>query len=358
MATLFDIGNWNPWYLLAWFLGTYIYVGLGVTLGYHRLLTHKSLKVPRWLMYLIVSGGYFAMMGSPIVWVAVHRLHHQKSDEIGDPHSPTRGFKHAFYGWMFKTYEVQSDEDVLKQASDLMKDPVFRWCGYSHSAAQAQRCLAVNVAVRFVIFAAFGLGPFLMSWLAAGIMFLSTQAVNAVCHLRSQGYRNFNTREDSTNVWWVAILALGEGWHNNHHGVPKSARHGMQWWELDFTWCTIWLLEKLGLGTNVVRPQFRTAGVVSSAVAVQTGSLKSPLPSSLKKTGVVAKPAGVQSIVVEEEPDAISVALPVAAPVAPVVVVTPKGHLQRTISEPGAASIQVGEAARVSDARTPSMVDA
>lgn len=258
---LFDIGNWNPWYMAAWFFGSYVYAGLGITLGYHRLLTHKSLKVPRWLMYVIVAGGYLCLMGSPIVWVGVHRLHHQKSDEVGDPHSPRRGFKHALYGWMFKTYEVQNDEELRKQAADLMKDPIFRWCGDSHSPAQAQRCLAVNIGVRIIIFAAFGLSAMLMNALATGIVFWSTQAVNAVCHLRSQGYRNFNTREDSTNVWWVAILSLGEGWHNNHHGVPKSARHGIRWWEFDFTWCTIWLLEKLGLGTDVIRPQLQPAGV-------------------------------------------------------------------------------------------------
>lgn len=289
MATLFDIGNWNPWYLLAWFFGSYVYAGLGITLGYHRLLTHKSLKVPRWLMYVIVTGGYLCLMGSPIVWVGVHRLHHQKSDEVGDPHSPRRGFKHALYEWMYKTHEVQNDEELRKQAADLMKDPIFRWCGDSHSPAQAQRCLSVNIAVRILIFAAFGLGPMLMNCLATGIVFWSTQAVNAVCHLRSQGYRNFNTREDSTNVWWVAILSLGEGWHNNHHGVPKSARHGMKWWEFDFTWCSIWVLEKLGLGSNVIRPQFSQVAPLASDVSV---------PAAKKVASLTAAQSGASPVVI------------------------------------------------------------
>ena len=94
-------------------------------LGYHRLLTHKSLKVPRWLMYFIVSGGYLGLMGSPIVWVGVHRLHHQKSDLDGDPHSPKDGFKHALYGWMFDMRKVQSDEELQKQVPDLMANRLF-----------------------------------------------------------------------------------------------------------------------------------------------------------------------------------------------------------------------------------------
>jgi fatty-acid desaturase len=205
-------------------------------------------------MYLIVSGGYFSMMGSPIVWVGVHRLHHQKSDIEGDPHSPNDGFMHAFAGWMFHMYDYQSDEELQRSASDLMQDPLYRLLGTDHTPFQAQLCLSLNVLVRLALVPVIGWIPVLVNTAAMLIVFLSTQCVNAVCHLKTAGYRLHDTREGSRNVWWVAILTLGEGWHNNHHAVPRSARHGMAWWEVDVTWMAIWTLEKLGLGTEVIRP--------------------------------------------------------------------------------------------------------
>lgn len=245
---------WTALTFVAWFVVSYYYYGIGITLGYHRLLTHKSLKVPRWLGYLIVAGGYLCLMGSPIVWVAVHRLHHQKSDAPGDPHSPNDGFYHALVGWMFTMDDVQNEDELQRAAADLMNDPVYRMLGAEHKAWVALLCLGVNVVVRIPILVFFG-WPALLGNVAAGwVVFWSTQFVNTFCHMRNFGYRNFETREGSRNVWWVALLALGEGWHNNHHAIPKSARHGMAWWEFDITWCTIWVLEKLGLATDIVLP--------------------------------------------------------------------------------------------------------
>lgn len=242
------------WSFTISFMLTYLYVGLGITLGYHRLLTHKSLKVPRWLMYLIVSGGYFCLMGSPIVWVGVHRLHHQKSDQPGDPHSPRDGFTHALYKWMLNMKEVQSNEELQKQVPEMMSDPIFRMLGAEHEPWQAQLCLGVNIVARIIFWALFGTAAVIGNILATFIVFWSTQFVNTYCHVETQGYRSFDTREDSRNVWWVALLSLGEGWHNNHHAVPKSARHGMQWFEFDVTWYAIYILNKLGLAKNVILP--------------------------------------------------------------------------------------------------------
>jgi stearoyl-CoA desaturase (delta-9 desaturase) len=245
---------WTALSFVAWFWVFYLWHGLGITLGYHRLLTHKSLKVPRWLMYVIVTGGYFCLMGSPIVWVGVHRLHHQKYDLPGDPHSPNQGFKHALYEWMFKTLEVQSNAELQAQCPDLMKDPLFRMLGDTHAPMQAQLCLGLNLALRVVEY--FVLGPVAVAAdvVATAVVFWSTQLVNAVCHQPKSGYRTHETREQSHNVWWVGLLALGEGWHNNHHAYPKSARHGMSFREFDITWYSIWLLEKLGLARNVIHP--------------------------------------------------------------------------------------------------------
>lgn len=236
------------------FLVTYLYVGCGITLGYHRLLTHKSLQVPKWLEYLIVSGGYFCLMGGPIVWVSIHRLHHLRSDQPGDPHSPREGFMHALCGWMFESHKYQTAEEVKSVSADLYEDPVYKYLGRDHTAGQAQLCLALNILFRIPVLLIFGWPILIANVLATATVFWSTQFVNTFCHMKDHGYRTFNTREDSRNVWWVGILACGEGWHNNHHAMPKSARHGMTWKEFDITWISIWVLEKLGLAKAVVRP--------------------------------------------------------------------------------------------------------
>jgi stearoyl-CoA desaturase (delta-9 desaturase) len=254
LTNSFEPALWTAATFLGWFLVSYCYYGLGITLGYHRLLTHKSLKVPRWLMYVIVSGGYFCLMGSPIVWVGVHRLHHQKSDMPGDPHTPVDGFWHALVGWMFTMEQVQPKEDLHRAAGELMQDKFFVFLGTDHTARQAQLCLGINIAARLVILYFFGWVALAANVLALGMVFWATQFVNTFCHMENHGYRLFDTREGSRNVWWVAILSMGEGWHNNHHAMPRSARHGMAWWEFDATWISVWILEKLGLATEVVRP--------------------------------------------------------------------------------------------------------
>lgn len=273
---------WTALSFVGWFLVFYLYHGLGTTLGYHRLLTHKSLKLPKWLMYFIVSGGYLGLMGAPIVWVAVHRLHHQKSDQPGDPHSPNDGFMHALVGWMFHMKEVQPQDELERQVPDLLDDPVFKLLGKDHEPQQALLCLACCIVFRVFILALFGPAALAANLLASVMTFWSTQLVNAVCHLKTAGYRSFETREGSRNVWWVGILALGEGWHNNHHAIPKSARHGMAWWEVDMTWYSIWLMEKLGLAKLVIRPTKLTVAPVPAdkALAKELPELLRPLDIS------------------------------------------------------------------------------
>lgn len=275
-----------------WFPVFYLYHGLGITLGYHRLLTHKSLKVPRWLSYFIVSGGYFCLMGSPIVWVGVHRLHHQKSDVVGgDPHSPREGFKHALYGWMFNMRRVQSDEELQKQVPELMSNRFYRLLGDTHDPYQAQLCFGLNLVFRGILWATLGFPAMMASVISTTIVFWSTQLVNAVCHQPTAGYRSHETVEDSRNVWWVALLALGEGWHNNHHAIPKSARHGMAWWEFDVTWNAVWILEKLGLAKNVIRPQnIRRAPAMAGAnTDTQIVSIQTVEPSVIPEPVLVEK---------------------------------------------------------------------
>ncbi len=296
MSNVFDPAFLNQaLYLTGWFFAFYVYFGLGITLGYHRLLTHRSVKLPKWLEYLVVSGGYFCLMGSPVVWVGVHRLHHQKSDMPGDPHSPRDGFYHALVGWMFEMGKYQTEDELKRAAADLMKDPVYRRLGHSHEPAQAILCLSTNVAWRVAIGLIFGWGVVAVNVLALGIVFLATQCVNAVCHLQTAGYRNFETREDSRNVWWVAILSLGEGWHNNHHAIPKSAQHGMNWWEFDFTWMTICFFEKLGLGKDVFRPPVTRMPGASGTKAVAFNVAEIPVELEIPKTVAVSRKTLVES---------------------------------------------------------------
>ncbi|MBZ0189801.1 MAG: acyl-CoA desaturase, partial [Candidatus Obscuribacterales bacterium] len=226
----------------------------GITLGYHRLLTHKSLKVPDFLRYFFVSGGYLCFMGAPVNWVGVHRLHHQKSDMDGDPHSPRDGFKHSLYEWMFTMAEKQSTTELQKQVPDLMEDKVLCALGVDHSARQAGLCLSICVIFRLLTLVFFGWPAFLANLFASFMVFWSPQLVNSICHMKNHGYRLLDTRDESRNVWWVAMLSFGEGWHNNHHAIPKSARHGMAWWEFDFTYMVILMLEKVGLAWDVIRP--------------------------------------------------------------------------------------------------------
>jgi len=244
----------NSLIIAAWAVFWHHWHGVGITLGYHRLLTHKSLVVPKWLEYFICSGGYFALMGSPIVWVGVHRQHHQKSDTPLDPHSPRQGVAHALYKWMFYTERVQSNEELQKQAHDLMQDPLYKLLGIDHTPYHAKLNLTLCIAFRVLLFFIFGWQCVVGSLIGTFTIFWSTQFVNAFCHLPSLGYRTYRTTEDSRNVWWVGLLAVGEGWHNNHHAIPKSARHGLEWWEFDFTYLCIVILEKLGLATKVHIP--------------------------------------------------------------------------------------------------------
>ena len=290
---------------MFWFLASWLYHGMGITLGYHRLLTHKSFKVPDWLKYLICSGGYLCLMGSPINWVGVHRLHHQKSDQDGDPHSPRDGFKHSLYEWMFSMSDRQSEDELQKQVPDLMQDKVFLKLGADHSAGQALLCLGWCVAFRIVILALFGWVACVANILATIGVFWSPQLVNSICHLQNHGYRLWQTRDESRNVWWVAILSCGEGWHNSHHAAPRSARHGMLWWEFDITYITIVLLEKLGLATDVVRPHklptpadiHRHGAVVPATIEVT----KQPEPLTVPNSNWSSRQKPISSAVKSEE---------------------------------------------------------
>ena len=217
---------------------------LGICLGYHRYLTHRSLELPKWLAYTFVLIGTLAVENGPIKWVGQHRMHHAGSDTDRDPHSAKKGFWWSHLNWMLNTHpEFDDKEYINKYTKDLQDDKFYLFLD--------KYFVSVQVAFGLILFAIGGI-----PWVVWGIfvrivlVYQSTWLVNSAAHMF--GYKNFELENDlSTNCWWVGIAAYGEGWHNNHHAFPQSARHGLRPMEIDATWIFICMLRKLGLATNI-----------------------------------------------------------------------------------------------------------
>jgi sn-1 stearoyl-lipid 9-desaturase len=210
--------------MLAALVLYYVAGSFGIGMGYHRLLTHRGYKTTKWVEYLLTACGTLALEGGPIFWVATHRIHHQYSDREGDPHSPREGTYWSHMGWIFTGKAMHHDTEVLRRyVPDLSKDRF-------HVALTSWHWMT-----QVVFRTTFGLHA---TWL-----------VNSATHL--WGSRRFKTRDDSTNNWWVALFTFGEGWHNNHHAHPVSARHGLAWYEVDLNWIGIRTLQALGLAWDV-----------------------------------------------------------------------------------------------------------
>lgn len=227
---------------LHWFLGS-----IGICLGYHRLLSHRSFQVPRWLEYTIATIGALAMQGGPIFWVAGHRLHHAHTeDEVKDPYSARRGFWWSHILWIFYPYPDFFEYDRYRRyAPDLDRDPYYRWLNRNFLWLQ----IPLGILLYFC-----GGWPFVIWGMFVRAVFLwhSTWFINSVTHL--WGYRTFETEDNARNLWWAAILTYGEGWHNNHHAYPHVAKAGWRWWEIDVTWWAISVLRGLGLARKVNLP--------------------------------------------------------------------------------------------------------
>ena len=246
---------------LALFLSFYMFTGLGVTVGFHRLLTHKSFETPTWVRVLLASAGSMAVQGSVISWVADHRRHHAHSDKPGDPHSPhlaeeegikgaLKGLWHAHTGWFFNEEKTER----ARWAPDMLKDPAM---------VRVDKMFVPLTVLTFVLpgvlgFAitgtiAGGISASLWAGLAR-VFFLHhvTWSINSVCHFF--GRRPFETTDYSTNNWPLALLSFGESWHNTHHAFPTSAVHGIKPWQPDMSAFVIRTLERLGLAHDVKRP--------------------------------------------------------------------------------------------------------
>jgi stearoyl-CoA desaturase (delta-9 desaturase) len=256
---------WNTvvgWTDLALLAVMYVLTGFGITIGYHRMLTHRAFQTSKTVERIFAVLGSMAVQGPVISWVADHRKHHAHTDEEGDPHSPhagiaggglkgtLRGLFHAHIGWLLTE---QGGAQRTKYAPDLMEDKGMR---------RINRNFEWFVALTLLI-------PFVAGWLLTGrftgaltgllwggfvrifLLHHVTWSINSICHFF--GSRRFDVEDHSTNVFWLALPSLGEAWHHNHHAFPRSAVHGLRGWELDPSAGVIWVMEKLGLVWNVVR---------------------------------------------------------------------------------------------------------
>lgn len=228
-------------------IGLFLVTPFGVNLGYHRLLTHRGLKVPKWLEYTLTTVAAACGGGPPMHWVAEHRLHHCFSDKEGDPHNSREGLWHAHMAHLFYHKEFEDNEELwMKYVPDMKNDRYYLWLN--------KNWILAPITVAGILFAIGGL-PWLMwgGFVRVVLMLHITWCVNSVSH--GLGYRNYRTNDTSTNCWWVGILGAGEGWHNNHHAYPTLAKHGHKWWELDFTYMVIRGLQMVGLAWDVKVPK-------------------------------------------------------------------------------------------------------
>jgi stearoyl-CoA desaturase (Delta-9 desaturase) len=246
---------------LAIAAGMYLVTALGITIGYHRLLTHRSFATSKPLEYAFAALGSMAVQGPVIGWVADHRKHHAHTDREGDPHSPhvghdrgamgvLRGLWHAHVGWLF-THQGRAER--RRYAPDLCEDAGMRWIN-RHFVALVVAGLAVPAAAAYALTGTLAGAATGLLWGGLVRVFFVhhvTWSVNSVCHFL--GTRRFEVDDQSRNVFWLALPSLGEAWHHNHHAFPRSAVHGLRRWELDPSAVVIGLLERLGLAWNVVR---------------------------------------------------------------------------------------------------------
>ena len=233
--------------------------GLGVCVGYHRLLTHRSFKCPKIVEYAFALLGSLSIEGGPIDWVAHHRQHHQFPDQPGDPHSARSGFWWSHLFWMMWTPSEKDWGPVTQRyVPDLLRVPFYRFLGRMY--------IPLSVALGIVLYLLGG-----WPWVVWGMFvrlvwtYHSTWLVNSASH--KFGYQTYETEDLSSNCWWVALMSYGEGWHNNHHAFPTSARHGLRWWEFDASYWFIRGLEMVHLASDLRLPSSQQMEVARKKAA-------------------------------------------------------------------------------------------
>lgn len=239
----FFVFNWGA-FLVA--VGLYLATGLlGICLSFHRNLSHRSFKLPKWLEYFCAYCGVLALQGNPIDWVSTHRYHHQYCDSERDPHSPVEGFWFSHMNWLFDHKAISERCGEGSNVADLEKQPFYRFIKNTY--------ILHPLALGILLYAVGGF-PLIVWGMGVRTVWVYhiTWFVNSACHV--WGSQTWNTGDLSRNNWWVAMLSFGEGWHNNHHAFEYSAQHGLEWWQVDLTWYTVRFLQAIGLATDVKLP--------------------------------------------------------------------------------------------------------
>jgi stearoyl-CoA desaturase (delta-9 desaturase) len=250
--------------------------GLGICVGYHRLFTHKSFVASRPLAYGLATLAALALEGGPISWIANHRRHHQYSDQPGDPHDSTRGFWWAHMGWIFvEVPEAELEERKRRYAADIAQDPYFRWLETWYWV------FSLPLALGLYLWGGWGMVVWGIS-VRLVATYHTTYLVNSAAHF--WGYQTYRSGDRSRNNWWVALIGYGEGWHNNHHAFPWSARHGLRVWEVDFSYAFIKACQWLGLVSKVhvpTRDRLRALALRGpQAIVKASAQLVPPVPDT------------------------------------------------------------------------------
>ncbi|MBD0335793.1 MAG: fatty acid desaturase [Cyanobacteria bacterium Co-bin13] len=251
-ATFHGIALLAPWFFSWKALGLtivlhWLFGSIGICLGYHRLLTHRSLQVPKWLEYGVATLGALAIQGGPIFWVSSHRQHHlYTEDPDKDPYAASRGFWWSHMLWiMYPRRKFYIPEIYRKNAPDLAKDAYYTWLD--------KHFLMLQIPLALVLYALGGWSFVIYGlFLRAVLLWHSTWLINSATHMF--GERPFDNKDGSRNLFWTALVTYGEGWHNHHHAYPNVAPAGWKWWQIDVTWWAIQVLETLGLARRVNRP--------------------------------------------------------------------------------------------------------
>ncbi len=234
----FSWANLTAAFILWWVAGSF-----GIGIGYHRLLTHRGFKAPKWLEYTMSIFGTLALQSGPLTWVTTHRIHHAFTETDRDPHSPRNGTYWSHMGWIMRgKAQHQTWADMQRYCPDFANDRVHQLINKYY--------IVPTIVVGMGLLAIGGWTMLLWGiFLKTVLGWHFTWLVNSATHL--WGTRRFETRDDSRNNALVAAVTFGEGWHNNHHAFPRSAKHGLAWYEFDVNWVQIRILEKLGIITDV-----------------------------------------------------------------------------------------------------------
>lgn len=253
------------WLYLGMLVGGWYLTGLGITVGYHRQLTHRSFTTYNWMRYIWASLGALAVEGSPIDWCMVHRKHHQYSDHEGDPHSPhmsgdtmwqrIKGFFHSHIGWLFQSNWSKSER--ARYIPDLVEEDYLMWVDRHYVWWVVASFMVPTVLAGVITMSVQGALLGLLWGGLARVAFTHhmTWSINSICHVF--GSRDFKSSDDSRNNVFFGIFSHGEGWHNNHHAFPSSARHGLKWWQFDLSWMLIRGMQLVGLAWDVRLPSDR-----------------------------------------------------------------------------------------------------